>query len=109
MQRRTRWILGGALAALAIGGGASFAVAGSADDERPITGQALQQASGAALAATGGGRVSETEVGDEDAYYEVEVTLDDGRQVDVHLNRDFTVASQAPDVESPDDRDGDGR
>lgn len=106
MKRRTRWVVSGALAALAVGGG-SYAVAGAAsgDDETPITGQALERASAAALAATGGGRVSETEVGDEDAYYEVEVTLDGGRQVDVHLDRAFGVVGQVPDVDVP----GDGR
>lgn len=106
MKRRTRWIVSGALAALAVGGG-SYAVAGatSGDNEQPITGQALERASAAALAATGGGRVSETEVGDEDAYYEVEVTLGGGRQVDVHLDREFGVVNQVSDVDTP----GDGR
>lgn len=107
MKRRTRWVLGGALAALAIGGGASFGIASatSSDDERPITGAALDRASAAALAATGGGRVTETEVGDEDGFYEVEVTMDGGRQVDVHLNQDFSVRNQAPDIEEPGDSD----
>jgi hypothetical protein len=103
MQRRTRWILCGALGALAVGGGASFAIASGGDDQPPITGQALERAGAAALAATGGGRVSETEVGDEDGYYEVEVTLDGGRQVDVHLNRDFTVTSQVADSDTEGD------
>jgi uncharacterized membrane protein YkoI len=57
----------------------------------PITGAALDQASAAALDYLGGGRVTATEVGDEESYYEVEVTLDDGRQVDVQLDEDFTV------------------
>ncbi len=106
MQRRKRWILAGALAALAVGGGSlGIANATSGDDERPITGPALERASAAALAATGGGRVSETEAGDEDGFYEVEVTLDGGRQVDVHLNEDFSVASQVPDVDTPGDSD----
>lgn len=78
----------GALVAL---GGAGVAAAGSDDAERPITGTARQQAEDAALAETGGGRVTETEVGDEDSIYEVEVTLDDGNQVDVQLDEDFTV------------------
>ena len=37
------------------------------------------------------GTVSATEVGDEESYYEIEVTLDDGRQVDVQLTRGFKV------------------
>jgi hypothetical protein len=84
---------------------AGFAVAGSRDDhEQPITGSALARASEAALAETGGGRVTETEVGDEDAYYEVEVTLPDGREVDVHLDRSFVVVSSSAEA---DDSDGD--
>jgi hypothetical protein len=75
------------------------------DAEQPITGTALEQASTAALASTGGGRVTETEVGDEDAYYEVEVTLD-GREIDVHLDRAFNVVSTDPDADAEDDGDG---
>lgn len=84
---------------------AGLAVAGSRDDqEQSITGSALARASEAALAETGGGRVTETEVGDEDAYYEVEVTLPDGRQVDVHLDRSFEIVSSTADNE---DSEGD--
>jgi hypothetical protein len=43
--------------------------------------------------------VTGTEVGDEESYYEVEVTLDDGRQVDVQLDESFAVVSSAADVE----------
>ena len=73
--------------------------------ERPISGTALEQASAAALASTGGGRVTGTEVGDEDAYYEVEVTLD-GREIDVHLDRGFDVVSTDADSDAPGDGDG---
>jgi uncharacterized membrane protein YkoI len=84
---------------------AGFALAGSRDDdEQPITGSALVRASEAALAETGAGRVTETEVGDEDAYYEVEVTLPDGSEIDVHLDRSFAVVPSAADA---DDSDGD--
>lgn len=37
------------------------------------------------------GTVTETEVGDEESYYEIEVTLDDGRHVDVQLTESFEV------------------
>jgi hypothetical protein len=37
------------------------------------------------------GVVSGTEVGDEESYYEIEVTLGDGRQVDVQLDEQFNV------------------
>jgi hypothetical protein len=56
-----------------------------------ITGPDLDSASAAALAFTGEGRVTATEVGDEESYYEVEVTLDSGSQVDVQLDKDFNV------------------
>ncbi|HLG09544.1 MAG TPA: hypothetical protein VI409_12825, partial [Gaiellaceae bacterium] len=67
---------------------------------------ALARASAAALASTGGGRVTESEVGDEDGYYEVEVTLGDGSQVDVHLDRAFNVISRHSDGEEQGDEDG---
>ena len=100
-----------AIAALGVGGAAlAGAAGGSGDDggsDKAISGQALERASAAALAATGGGKVTETEVGDEESYYEVEVTLRDGRQVDVQLDRDFQVVGQSADHEG--DEGGDGR
>ena len=59
--------------------------------EQPITGPSLEKASQAALAHVGGGKVTETETGDEEGFYEVEITRADGGQVDVHLNRNFDV------------------
>ena len=75
-------------------GGVAIAAGGDDDaTQQPITGSALDHAKAAALAHTGEGRVTETEVGDEESYYEVEVTLDNGKQVDVQLNRSFEVVS----------------
>lgn len=62
-----------------------------------ITGTALEQASAAALDYLGEGRVTETEVGDEEGYYEVEVTLKNGRQVDVYLDEAFNILGQETD------------
>jgi Peptidase propeptide and YPEB domain len=105
MKRTTKLLLGGgAVAAVAIGSGVTFAVAGGGDDsEAPITGDALTRASEAALAETGGGRVTETEVGDEESYYEVEVTLDDGTQIDVQLDQSFNVVGGETDGAGEDD------
>jgi uncharacterized membrane protein YkoI len=105
MSRKRMWIAGGAAALVIAGSGVGIAAAGGNgdDNEAPIGGEALDRASTAALEATGGGRVTETEVGDEESYYEVEVTLDDGSSVDVQLDRDFTVVSSSAD----DDRSGD--
>ncbi len=48
---------------------------------------------------TGGGTVTGIEVGDEESYYEVEVTLDDGSQVDVQLDEQLNVVSSEADGE----------
>ena len=71
--------------------------------EKPITGSSLDRASRAALAHVGGGEVTETEVGDEEGYYEVEVTHQDGSQVDVHLDRGFEVLRTEGDGATEDD------
>ena len=89
-------VAAGGLALVAVGG-AVIATTGGDDDEVPITGDALQRASAAALEHLGEGRVTETEVGDEESYYEVEVTLDDGTQVDVQLNEEFNVVGSEAD------------
>ncbi len=104
MKRRTI-IITAAAAAAALGVGIAGAVsAGQSDDEQPIRGDALVQATDAALAHTGEGRVTETEVGDEDSLYEVEITLDSGEQVDVQLDENFDVVGASADVENePDD------
>ncbi|MDH3518094.1 MAG: hypothetical protein OEM66_04140, partial [Acidimicrobiia bacterium] len=60
-------------------------------------------ASAAALAHLGEGRVTETEVGDEESLYEVEVTLADGSQVDVQLDDQFRVVGT--EVDGADDSD----
>ena len=91
-----------AAAALAVGG---TAVAGTADNEseEPIRGEALDRASQVAIDKVGGGRVTDTEVGDEESLYEVEVTRGDGSQVDVQLDEGFNVVGS----EADDERDGD--
>ena len=49
------------------------------------------------------GAVTGTEVEDEESYYEVEVTLDDGTQVDVQLDESFAVVGDKVDDEGDDD------
>ena len=107
---RKRWIVvaaaGGVLAAGGIGGATAFAASG--DGDRPITGAALDKAEAAALAHTGGGNVTETEAGDEESAYEVEVTLPDGRQVDVQLDETFAVVGSSADNDAGEGSGGDG-
>lgn len=98
MRTRTKQIMVG-LAALAVAATGFAAAYDTGDSETPITGAALEKATAAALAFTGGGRVTGTEDGDEESRYEVEVTLDDGRQVDVQLDESFHVVGSKTDRE----------
>jgi uncharacterized membrane protein YkoI len=105
-RRVNRKVLIGGIAvalAAAAGGGIATASGGGDDSEAPITGRDLERASAAALEHTGGGEVTETEVGDEESYYEVEVTRDDGSQVDVQLDRGFDVVGGSADDENEDE------
>ena len=87
-----------AIGVAAVAVGAGVAVAQPDDGEgTPITGDALAKASQAALAFTGGGTVTATEVGDEESLYEVEVTLADGSQTDVQLDQNFVVVGSKTD------------
>jgi uncharacterized membrane protein YkoI len=113
MTKRKKFaIVGASIAALAAGGAGVAAATGTVGDgdddatETPITGSALQQAEAAALEHTGEGTVTETETGDEESYYEVEVTLDDGSQVDVQLDRDFDVVGDEADGAEDDRGEG---
>lgn len=106
MDRKRKLLIAGGVLLLALIAGGTAAVAdGDGGDDRPITADSLKRASAAALDATGGGRVTGTETGDEDGAYEVEVTMNNGDQVDVHLDSDFKVIGQKPDREDPDDGD----
>ena len=110
MNSRTKKGLIAAVAVAALGaGGAAVAIgtdeAGDDDaTQKSISGSALEKASDAALEHTGGGEVTETEVGDEESYYEVEVTTDEGQQ-DVQLDRNFNVVSSEGDSDEGDDED----
>jgi uncharacterized membrane protein YkoI len=107
--RAKKGLIAAAVVAAVGAGGAAIAVgtdeAGDDDaTQESITGSALQKASDAALEHTGGGEVTETEVGDEESYYEVEVTTDEGQQ-DVQLDRDFNVVSSEDDSDEGEDED----
>ncbi|WP_174777015.1 PepSY domain-containing protein [Cryobacterium lactosi] len=93
MKKKTIWITGAAVAAVLIVGGAGLAIADPFDNDGPLTGSTLDKASAAALDAAGSGTVTGSDAGsDDDAYaYEVEVTLADGTDVDVALDKSFAV------------------
>ncbi len=103
MKTKTKALLAAGVLAVA-GIGAGVAAAGDDDDaaegpDVPITGTDLDRASRVALDHVGEGRVTDTEEGDEESYYEVEVTKDDGSQVDVQLDRNFKVVGSEADTE----------
>lgn len=107
MQRRRKVIITATVVGAAALAGTGLAVAGNPVDDdatdTPITGAALERASDAALAHTGEGRVTGTEDGDEESRYEVEITLDDGTQIDVQLDEDFQVVGDESDDTTEDD------
>src|SRR3990170_634767 len=107
-EKKKLWIMVAVVLAVGvIGGGAGIAVAtGGGDGDQPLTGAALEKASKAALEYTGGGTVTETEVGDDGAAYGVEVRLDDGSQVEVNLDENFNVIGQEAYDDGAGDHDG---
>ena len=113
MQKRTlvtRKLLLLALGAFAVValtiGVAAPAVDG--DDDTPLSGTTLERASQAALEHTGGGgKVVDSETGDDGAAYGVEIQLADGSQVEVSLDADFKVIGQESDDDSGKDANDD--
>ena len=110
MNRRVKIVIGTAAAAviagIAAGGAALAADSGGADgSDTTLSGTALERAGEAALAETGGGVVVDSEAEEEGAY-EVEVNLDDGRQIEVQLDANFAVVSSEANAEG-DDGDAD--
>jgi hypothetical protein len=71
--------------------------AAGGDNDRPISGEAGDKCIAAALAEHPGDTVTKTEVGDDGAAYGVEVRLEDGSQVEVHLNENCQVIGQETD------------
>ncbi len=105
MKNRTKLLIVGLSIVGLTAAGTGVALSNDDDDhtDTPITGLALEQASRAALSHIGEGTVSETEIDDEESKYEVEVTLNDGTQVDVQLDEEFNVVGTEAD--DPNDED----
>lgn len=95
------------IAVLALAGiGTGVVLAAGGDDDKPLQGNALGQATAAALEHVGGGTVIETEVGDDGAAYGVEIRKDDGTVVEVNLDENFNVIGSAQDDDGPNDAEG---
>ena len=105
-------VIAAAVAMLLALGGAGIAYANGGDSEEQVTGPEADKAKSAAIAAVGGGTLTEVERDDgDDGYgtsgvYEVEVTRDDGSQVEVHLDGDHNVVGQEADEDGPNNEDG---
>lgn len=99
MQRKTKWIVGGAVASTLIIGGVASGTAQQVvtGDDQPLTGEIHDKVVAAALEHTGGGTVTETELGDDGAAYSVEILLENGRQVEVNLDQSYRVVGQEND------------
>ena len=102
MRKRT-WIIGAAVAGLALGGATVAAAAVNPFDDDGTTQSPLSQtdrdkAIQAALAKVGQGTVTEVERDENPASaYEVEVRLANGSEVEVAVGSDFKVLSQQAD------------
>jgi uncharacterized membrane protein YkoI len=101
-------VIAAALAMLVALGSAGIAYANGGDSAEQLTGPDAQKATSAAIAAVGGGTVTEVERDDGNGTgaFEVEVTRDDGSQVEVHLDGDLNVVGQEADEDGPNDNDG---
>ncbi|RLQ84639.1 PepSY domain-containing protein [Mycetocola zhadangensis] len=99
-------MIGSVLAAVLVLGGTGVAVAVTDpfDNDDTLTGSTLEKASQAALDEVGEGKVTDSEA--DDGGYEVEVTLDNGREVDVRLDEAFAVLAVDRDDNSGDDGSG---
>jgi hypothetical protein len=106
MNRKRKLIAVGALALAVLAGGTGLAVAGSGGQEQQLSGSALDRATAAALAHTGGGTVVEAEAGDDGAAYGVEIRRADGSVVSVLLDANFHVTGDASEDEGSADKDG---
>lgn len=102
---RSKKIVIPTIAAVAVMGAGGLVWSSASADE--LSGTELDRASSAALDAVGEGKVTDTETGDEEGAYEIEVTKGDGSQVDVHLDEAYQVLSQNADDETDRDDDAD--
>ena len=100
-------MIAAAVAILLALGAAGIAYANGGDSEEQVTGPEAQKAKSAAIAAVGGGSVTEVERDDGNGTgaFEVEVARDDGSQVEIHLDGDYNVVGRQADEDGPNDND----
>lgn len=97
---RSRRVLIPAVAVIAVlGAGGSVWASSGGSDGGDLSGNQRTKASQAAIEAAGGGTVTEAE--EEDGGYEVDVTLDDGTELEVRLDKSYKVVET--ETEGPED------
>jgi hypothetical protein len=107
MRKKTKLIVAGVTTVAAIGIGTGAGIASGGDDDRPLRGTDYDRATAAAVEHVGEGSVTETEVGDGGAAYEVEIRRPDGSQVEVQLDANFEVMGTEADDDGPNDNGAD--
>jgi len=101
-MNRKQWMFAAAVTVAGVLAGAGAVTAATADDDTPLTDGTRDKAVAAAVAHVGAGEVTETELGDDDgAAYGVEVRRPDGTQIEVNLDRNYTVTSTEVDDDAP--------
>ena len=110
MNARALLIAAAVTTVVLVGAGVAYATGSSGDSsaQQATGGADLEKAKSVALEHVNG-RVTETEIGDEEGYYQIEVTRDDGSQVDVNLDRNFNVLSTPADNEDSNGSSSDGQ
>jgi uncharacterized membrane protein YkoI len=98
-------MVGGAIAALGVGGAAVAGATGGDDGEKQATGPGADKARQAALAITGGTANSVERDGENGATWEVEVTKPDGNTVDVRLDESYGLVVIEGDSDTGSDSD----
>ncbi len=102
-MKRKHLVIGAAVLALSAGGvGAAVAAGGGEDANEQVSGPAADRARAAALAHHPGTANAVERDGENDATWEVEITGENGRTVDVRLDENYDVV-----VVEGDEDDGD--
>jgi uncharacterized membrane protein YkoI len=91
-MKRRRLVIGGAVLALAAGGvGAAVAAGGGEEASEQVSGPAADRAREAALAHHPGTANAVERDGENGGTWEVEITGEDGKTVDVRLDENYKV------------------
>ena len=107
MNARTLVVAAAVVMLLLVGAGVAYATGSGGDSSGQASGADLEKAKSVALDHVNG-KVTGSEVGDEEGYYQIEVTRTDGSQVDVNLDKNFNVLNTSADNEGSDSQDASG-